>query len=34
MSSFEAGLTNPGAGNLPGALAFAGSGPGEYGKPF
>ena len=34
MSSFEAGLTNPGAGNLPGALAFAGSGAEEYGKPF
>ncbi len=34
MSSFEADLKNPGAGNLPGALAFAGSGPGEYGRPF
>ena len=34
MSSFEADLTNPGAGNLPGALAFAGSGAGDYGKPF
>jgi hypothetical protein len=34
MTAFESGLTNPGAGNLPGALAYAGSGTGKYGKPF
>ncbi len=27
-------LPNPGAGNLPGALAYAGNGTGKYGKPF
>lgn len=27
-------LPNPGADNLPGALAYAGSGTGKYGKPF
>jgi hypothetical protein len=33
-TAFESDLTNPGAGNLPGALAYAGSGTGKYGKPF
>jgi len=33
-TAFESDLTNPGAGNLMGALAYAGSGTGEYGKPF
>lgn len=34
MSAFEVNLKNPAAGNLPGALAFAGNGTGEYGRPF
>ena len=34
MTSFEPNLVNPGAGGLLGALAYAGSGTGEYGKPF
>ena len=33
-TAFESDITNPGAGNLPGALAYAGSGTGKYGKPF
>jgi hypothetical protein len=33
-TAFQSDVTNPGAGNLPGALAFAGSGTGKYGKPF
>jgi len=33
-TTFEANITNPEAGNLPGALAYAGSGTGKYGKPF
>jgi hypothetical protein len=31
-SEFEANLSNPGAGGLPGALAFLGTGPGRTGK--
>jgi Carboxypeptidase regulatory-like domain/TonB dependent receptor-like, beta-barrel len=34
MTSFEPNLTNPGAGSLLGALAYAGTGPGLYGRPF
>lgn len=34
QTAFVSDIANPGAGNLPGALAFAGSGPGKYGKPF
>ncbi|MGA2572039.1 MAG: TonB-dependent receptor [Terracidiphilus sp.] len=34
QTAFVSDITNPGAGNLPGALAFAGSGTGKYGKPF
>ena len=33
-TAFESDITNPSAGNLPGALAYAGSGTGKYGKPF
>ena len=33
-TSFQADLTNPEAGNRAGALAYAGSGTGKYGKPF
>jgi hypothetical protein len=33
-TTFESDITNPSAGNLPGALAYAGSGTGKYGKPF
>jgi hypothetical protein len=32
LSSFDPTLPNPGAGNLPGALAFIGHGPGRNGK--
>jgi hypothetical protein len=31
-SAIDLGLANPGAGNLPGALIFAGSGPGRVGR--
>jgi hypothetical protein len=34
LTAFESDITNPGAGNLPGALAFAGSGTGKYGRAF
>jgi hypothetical protein len=34
MTAFQSDITNPTAGNLPGALAYAGSGTGKYGKPF
>lgn len=34
VTAFAADLKNPTAGNLPGALAYAGSGTGKYGKPF
>jgi hypothetical protein len=34
FSYFDPTLPNPGAGNLPGAIAFAGSGPGRSGKRF
>ena len=34
FSYFDPTLPNPGAGNLPGAVAFAGSGPGRSGKRF
>jgi hypothetical protein len=34
QTTFETDLTNPDAGNLKGALAYAGNGTGEYGKPF
>jgi hypothetical protein len=34
ITAFVSDLKNPGAGNLPGALAYAGSGTGKYGKPF
>ena len=33
-TAFESDITNPQAGNLPGALAYAGSGTGKYGKSF
>ena len=33
-TAFASDITNPTAGNLPGALAYAGSGAGKYGKPF
>ena len=32
LSYFDASIPNPGAGNLPGAYAFAGSGPGRTGQ--
>jgi Carboxypeptidase regulatory-like domain len=32
LANFDPSLANPGAGNLPGALVFAGSGPGRSGK--
>ena len=32
FSYFDPSLTNPGAGNLPGAVAFAGNGPGRSGR--
>ena len=34
FSYFDPNLPNPGAGNLPGAVAFAGSGPGRSGRRF
>ena len=34
LTAFESDITNPTAGNLPGALAYAGTGTGKYGKPF
>jgi len=34
FSYFDPTLPNPGAGNLPGAVAFAGSGPGRSGRRF
>ena len=34
ITAFVSDLKNPTAGNLPGALAYAGSGTGKYGKPF
>jgi hypothetical protein len=34
MTAFQSDITNPTASNLPGALAYAGSGTGKYGKPF
>ena len=34
VTAFESDITNPTADNLPGALAYAGSGTGKYGKPF
>ena len=34
LTAFESDITNPTAGNLPGALAYAGSGTGKYGKAF
>jgi len=34
MTSFLPDLPNPGAGNLPGALAYAGTGPGKIGGQF
>jgi hypothetical protein len=34
FSYFDPTLPNPGAGNLPGAIAFAGSGPGRSGRRF
>jgi hypothetical protein len=34
ITAFANDVLNPGAGNLPGALAYAGTGDGKYGKPF
>jgi len=34
MTSFEPDIPNPGAGGILGALAYAGTGPGKYGRPF
>jgi hypothetical protein len=34
ISSFQPGLSNPGAGGRPGALAFVGTGPGRIGGDF
>jgi hypothetical protein len=34
MTSFEPNIPNPGAGGLPGALAYAGTGPGKIGGQF
>jgi hypothetical protein len=33
-TAFESDITNSSAGDLPGALAYAGRGTGKYGKPF